>query len=114
MVRDGEIYVLGRDQITRLRDRNGDGEADEYACFSQQIDTSTAGHDFVTSLQADDAGSFYYVDPLGVHRFGADGRVRETLGTGWRNPNGMSGERRRAGDHGGAAAGQLDAFLGDL
>ena len=90
VVRDGKIYVLGRDQITQLIDQNGDGEADDYECFSQKIDTSGGGHDFVTSLQADDAGNFYYVDPLGVHCLSADGRTRETLGTGWRNPNGMS------------------------
>ena len=29
-IRDGEIFVLGRDQITRLHDTNGDGEADFY------------------------------------------------------------------------------------
>ncbi|MCP4847765.1 MAG: hypothetical protein GY899_07460, partial [Verrucomicrobiaceae bacterium] len=28
-----KVYVLGRDQITRLHDLNGDGEADFYECF---------------------------------------------------------------------------------
>src|SRR5262249_42026148 len=31
---DGVIHVIGRDQITRLHDLNGDGEADFYECFS--------------------------------------------------------------------------------
>ncbi len=30
IVAEGQIYVLGRDQITRLHDLNGDGEADFY------------------------------------------------------------------------------------
>src|SRR5439155_19311524 len=31
---DGEIYLLGRDQITKLHDLNGDGEADFYENFN--------------------------------------------------------------------------------
>jgi hypothetical protein len=34
---DGVIHVLGRDQITRLHDVNGDGEADFYECFSNAV-----------------------------------------------------------------------------
>lgn len=88
-VRDGEIFVLGRDQITRLHDRNGDGEADYYENFFNGIHTSTGGHDYVTSLEKDAAGNLYYVDPDGAHRVSADGRSKAMLGTGWRNPNGM-------------------------
>ena len=88
-VRDGKIFVLGSDQITRLHDLNGDGEADFYECFSQQIQSSTGGHDYVTSLETDVAGNFYYVDPKGVHRLTPDGSNRETIAAGWRNPNGM-------------------------
>jgi len=32
---DDTIYVLGRDQITRLHDLNGDGEADFYEDFNK-------------------------------------------------------------------------------
>ncbi len=88
-VRDGNIFVLGRDQITRLHDMNGDGEADFYECFSQQIQTSTGGHDYVAALEIDRAGNFYYADPKGVHRITPDGSKRETIAAGWRNPNGM-------------------------
>ena len=42
VVADGKVYVLGRDQITRLHDLNGDGEADFYECFSNAYPTSTA------------------------------------------------------------------------
>ncbi len=89
-IREGKVFVLGRDQITRLHDRNNDGEADFYECFSNLINTSPGGHDYVTSLEVDRNGNFYYVDPKGVHRISADGKKKETLATGWRNPNGMS------------------------
>jgi len=88
-VRDGKVFVLGRDRITRLHDENGDGEADFYENFFDGIATSTGGHDYVTSLEKDDAGNFYYIDPKGVHRVAADGSRQETLATGFRNPNGM-------------------------
>jgi hypothetical protein len=88
-VRDGKIYVLGRDQITRLHDENNDGEADFYENFCNQIQTSTGGHDYVTSLDTDANGNFYYIDPRGVHRVSPDGKKLETIAAGWRNPNGM-------------------------
>ncbi|MCI0744795.1 MAG: hypothetical protein L0Y58_05240 [Verrucomicrobia subdivision 3 bacterium] len=86
----GRVHVLGRDQITALEDRNGDGEADWYENFCNQIRTSEEGHDYVTSLEADPAGNFYYVDPRGLHRISTDSRRHETIASGWRNPNGMS------------------------
>ncbi len=88
-VRDGEVFVLGRDRITRLVDANRDGEADFQETFFDGIETSTGGHDYVTDLEKDDAGNLYYVDPKGVHRVLADGKSMETLATGFRNPNGM-------------------------
>ena len=83
------VHVLGRDQITVLQDKNGDGEADRYENFCNLIETSTGGHDYVTCLERDAAGNFYYVDPRGVQRISADGRTKETLATGLRNPNGL-------------------------
>jgi hypothetical protein len=88
-VRDGKVFVLGRDQLTRLHDENGDGEADFYENFFNRIQTSTSGHDYVTSLEKDDAGNFYYVDPRGAHRVSRDGHEMQTLATGFRNPNGL-------------------------
>ena len=84
-----QVHVLGRDQITVLHDDNRDGEADRYENFCNLIDTSTGGHDFVTCLEQDAAGNFYYVDPHGVQRISADGKKKETLATGFRNPNGL-------------------------
>ncbi|MEO6181631.1 MAG: DUF6797 domain-containing protein [Verrucomicrobiota bacterium] len=87
---DGNVHVLGRDQITVLHDRNHDGEADFYENFFNEITTSEGGHDYVTCLETDAQGNFYYVDPDGVHRVSKDGKKHETIATGWRNPNGMS------------------------
>jgi putative heme-binding domain-containing protein len=75
VVADGQVYVLGRAQITRLHDRNGAGEADFYECFSNAYVTSPAGHDFICGLQRDAAGRFYTVSgKQGLLRISADGR----------------------------------------
>lgn len=88
-VRGDQVYVLGKDRITRLEDTNGDGVADFYATFHDGIATSLGGHDYVTCLEVDEAGRFYYADPQGVHQVVADGRSSRTLASGFRNPNGM-------------------------
>ncbi len=90
VIADGDAYVLGRDQITRLRDLNGDGEADFYECFSNAFETSPAGHDFICGLQRDSSGRFYTASgKQGLLRISADGRDVETLATGFRNPDGL-------------------------
>jgi type 1 glutamine amidotransferase len=86
---DGEVHVLGRDRITRLRDLDGDGEADAYESVAPLGRTSTAGHDYAAGLEIDAEGNFLYVDPKGLHRIGKDGSHR-TLAAGWRNPVGLS------------------------
>ena len=84
------IFILGRDQITRLHDRNGDGEADYYECFSNQYLTSIAGHDFICGLQRDRDGNFYTASGnQGVVRISADGTHGEVVATGFRNPDGL-------------------------
>jgi putative heme-binding domain-containing protein len=84
------VYVLGRDQITRLHDTNGDGEADFYECFSNAHETSPAGHDFVSGLQHDAAGCFYTVSSKsGLLRIAPDGRKVDVVATGFRNPDGL-------------------------
>lgn len=89
-VRDGQIYVLGRDQITRLVDADSDGVADRYECFCNLWDTPTGGHDYATCLEMDSKGNFYFLDAVkGVQKVSADGSKVETVATGLRNPNGM-------------------------
>jgi hypothetical protein len=59
VVQQDQVLVLGSDQITRLHDRNGDGEADFYECVTNGYPT-TGGHDFCTSLQQDGRGELYW------------------------------------------------------
>jgi len=83
-------YVLGRDRITRLHDRDGDGVADFYENFSDAYETSTAGHDYICGLERDAAGRFYTASGnQGLLRISADGRRAEVLATGLRNPDGI-------------------------
>lgn len=103
---DDTIYVHGRDGLTRLIDSNGDGEADRYECFNNQIYITAAFHEFAFDLQTDKDGNFYFtkgapVNPGGrgfmkiVPHHGAilkvskDGSTIETVATGMRAPNGM-------------------------
>ncbi len=90
VVHDDQIYVIGRDQLTRLHDINGDGETDFYECFSQALETSTSGHDFTCGLWRDDQGRFYTASgKQGVMRIAADGQSAEVLATGLRNSDGL-------------------------
>lgn len=86
---DDRVVVLGRDQITRLHDRNGDDEADWYECFSNAIKTSLGTHDYVTCLESNAEGDFFFLHAKeGLQRLSRDGRLT-TLATGFRNPNGL-------------------------
>jgi len=87
---DDAAYVLGKDQITRLRDLNGDGEADDYANFNNDGATSLGGHDFASCLETDPSGAFYYIRAHeGVVRVSPDGKEHRSIATGFRNPIGL-------------------------
>ena len=58
VVHDDQIFVIGRDQLTRLVDLNGDDEIDFYECYSQALETSRGGHDFTCGLVRDSDGRF--------------------------------------------------------
>src|SRR5581483_11189797 len=98
---DDQIYVLGRDQITRLHDLNGDGEADFYENFNNDCQVSPGFHEFAHDLQVDSQGNFYYAkggpvnaggrgfDKLTDHagtirKVSPDGKTSETFATGVR------------------------------
>ena len=84
------VFVIGRDQITRLHDQNDDGEADFYECFSRAFDTSPAGHDFICGLVRDAQGRFYTASGnQGVVRIRADGQQAQVVASGFRNPDGI-------------------------
>lgn len=52
------IFVLGRDQITRLEDIDGDGFFDVYACASDAFLQTLHTRDYATSLEVCDDSSF--------------------------------------------------------
>lgn len=90
VVDEDGIFVLGRDQITRLHDLNGDGETDFYECFSNAYQTSIAGHDFICGLQRDSDGNFYIASGnQGLVQISSDGTRAKVIATGFRNPDGL-------------------------
>jgi len=98
----GEVYVIGRDQITRLRDLNGDGEADLYENFNNDTILSSNAADYSLDLQTDSAGNFYFgkatpwfPDITTPHqgvlfKVSPDGAKSEIIATGLRVPNGLA------------------------
>ncbi len=95
---NGEIYVLGRDQITRLHDFNHDGETDFYENFNNDGEVTQNGHEFATCLETDSKGAFYYLrgDSRGASshdgsllRVAPSGGSISVFATGLRNANGM-------------------------
>lgn len=98
----GDIYVAGRDQITRLKDLNGDGEADLYQNFNNDTVVTDNYHEFVLDLHTDSKGNFYYAKGAPwepkvtsphqgtILKVSPDGRKMEVFATGLRAPNGMT------------------------
>lgn len=93
---DGEIYVRGRDRITRLHDVNGDGEADYYENFHSHGPIGPGYHAFIFDLNTDKDGNFWYVisgrkaPSIGeVIKLSPDGKRFEVVATHFRHPNGM-------------------------
>ena len=98
---DNEIYVLGRDQITRLRDLNGNGETDFYENFNNDCMTSEHFHEFALDLKTGPDGNFYYIKCAchGVPakhphhgtlmRVSRDGSKLEVVARGFRAANGL-------------------------
>ena len=87
---EGVIHVMCRDQIVALHDNNGDDEADFYERISSAHTTAAGGHDFITGLQRDNQGRWYFASGnQGLCRVSADGKKLDVLGTGLRNPNGL-------------------------
>src|SRR5436305_7469794 len=59
----------------------------DFFFFSSRRRHTRCGRDWSSDVCSSDL--FYYVDPVGVHRVSSDGRLMETIATGFRNPNGM-------------------------
>lgn len=103
---DDRVYVHGRDGLTRLVDTDGDGEADHYENFNNQVYITPAFHEFAFDLQTDGDGNFYFskgapVNPGGrgfmkivphhgtILKVSKDGATIEAVATGMRAPNGI-------------------------
>jgi hypothetical protein len=98
---DDEIFVCCRDQITVLRDLNGDGEADFYENFNNDHQVTEHFHEFAMDLQTDPQGNFYYaksarhaLDALVPHhgtliQVSPDGSRSRVVAHGFRAANGV-------------------------
>ena len=103
---NGEIYVSGRDQITKLIDLNKDGETDYFQVFNRDVYVSASFHEFSFDLQTDKEGNFYFAKAAPVRAGGRgfdkilphhgivakispDGKNFEVVATGIRAPGGM-------------------------
>jgi cytochrome c5 len=99
--RDGELFVLCRDQLAKLVDLNADGETDFIECFNDHAQVTEHFHEFAMGLQTDAEGNFYYAKS-GRHaldsvipqhgtllKVSADGSKTEILATGFRAANGV-------------------------
>ena len=97
---NGQIFVTCRDQLTRLHDLNGDGEADYYECFNNDTAVTPNYHEFCLDLHTDKAGNFFYAKgapwPPTVQskyqgtmlKVSKDGSKLDVIATGLRAPNG--------------------------
>jgi len=92
----GQVIVLGRDQLTRLHDRNGDGEADFYESFNHDLVITGGDHAFAMRLEADAEGNLYFIKsgsrgPYGgaLLRVSADGKELGVVARGFRHPYGL-------------------------
>jgi hypothetical protein len=98
---DETIYVTCRDQITILRDLNGDGETDFYQSFNNDAQVTEHFHEFAMDLQTDKDGNFYYTK-AGRHakdalvpqhgtllKVSQDGSKTQIIASGFRAPNGV-------------------------
>lgn len=96
------VYVLGRDQITRLHDLNKDGEVDFYENFNNDTVVMANYHEYCLDLHTDSKGNFYYAkgapwepEVMSPHqgcmiRVSKDGSKLEVIASGLRAPNGMT------------------------
>ncbi len=69
-IRDDEIFVFDRNGVWRLRDTDGDGEADRYDVFNFELQTTKNFHEYVFDLQGDAAGNLYFIKAGPVRKGG--------------------------------------------
>lgn len=97
-IRDEQIYVFDRNGIWRLRDTNGDGEADVHELFSNAFAQTADTREFPSTVRLAPGGEFVIAKggqestTIGKHngsvlRVTADGLRSTILGYGFRQPN---------------------------
>ncbi|QDV33921.1 LamG-like jellyroll fold domain-containing protein [Tautonia plasticadhaerens] len=92
---EGEVVVLGRDQLTRLHDEDGDGEADFYESFNHDLIIEGADHAYAMRLETDPEGNFYFLKSGGgphgsaLLKVSADGSNLSVFARGFRHPYGL-------------------------
>ena len=96
-VRNGDVFVFDRNGLWRLRDADGDGEADRYEMFANGFAQTAETREFAMSVRAAPDGSFVIAkggqegttigrDNGSVLRISADGSTVTRLGYGLRQP----------------------------
>lgn len=96
-IRDEQIHVFDRNGIWRLRDTNGDGEADRHELFSNAFAQTADMREFPSTIRLGPSGEFVIgkggqeATTIGKHngsvlRLSADGRRATVLGHGLRQP----------------------------
>ena len=100
--RGDEILVVGRDQITRLVDVDGDDETDRYEAFNVDTMNSPHFHEPASGLQVGPGGYLYYIKAARhakkashpqhgtLIRVSPDGAGSEIIASGFRAPNGVA------------------------
>ncbi len=98
---EDRLMVTCRDQLVALRDRNDDGEMDDYECFNSDHQVTEHFHEFAMGLQRDAQGSYYYAKSARhaltavvphhgtLLRVSSDGSRTEIVANGFRAANGV-------------------------
>jgi len=97
-IRNDQIYVFDRNGIWRLRDTNGDGEADVHELFSNAFAQTADMREFPSTIRLAPKGDFVIgkggqeATTIGKHngsilRISADGQTATLLGHGLRQPS---------------------------
>jgi glucose/arabinose dehydrogenase/mono/diheme cytochrome c family protein len=97
-IRDDQIYAFDRNGIWRLRDTDGDGEADRHELFSNAFAQTADMREFPSTIRPAPNGEFVIAKggqeatTIGKHngsvlRVSSDGRTATVLGYGFRQPN---------------------------
>jgi hypothetical protein len=97
-IRQGEIFLFDRNGVWRLRDTDGDGEADVHELFSNAFAQTADMREFPSTLRLAPGGEFVIAKggqeatTIGRHngsvlRLSADGRTATVLGYGFRQPS---------------------------